>query len=196
MGLPETFDDLRRRIADLERRLASQSRTGVVSEVDPAQGLARVRLLDGDQEFLTGWIPWEEPAAGSNKTHNPPSVGQQVRIHSESGDLHDASIQGSLNSGANGRPSGAGDEYVMAAVGACRVAVSGGGSQCRISVGAASITLTDAEINLAVGGFSLSLSAAGAVNTGGSISHDGKDIGKTHTHGGVRPGPADTNTPN
>ncbi|TDE34128.1 phage baseplate assembly protein V [Antarcticimicrobium sediminis] len=147
-GLPEIIDDLRRRVSELERRIRSQSRTGVVTEVDAGNGIARVRLQEGDQPFLTGWIPWEEPAAGSNKTHNPPSVGQQVKIYSESGDLHDASIQGSLNSDANGRPSGAGDEYVMASVGAASVILSAGGASMVLKVGASTITMTDGGIVL------------------------------------------------
>ncbi|WPZ23109.1 phage baseplate assembly protein V [Sulfitobacter faviae] len=179
-GLPEIIDDHRRRIAELERRLRSQSRIGVVTEVDAGNGTARVKLQDGDQPFLTGWIPWVEPSAGANKTHNPPSVGQQVQIASESGDLHDAVIQGSLNSDANGRPSGAGDEYVMLSVGAAKITVTGGGT----------------AIVFSVGGYSLTLSSGGATNSGGALTHDGKDIGKTHTHGGVLSGPADTQPPN
>ena len=147
-GLPEIIDDLRRRVSELERRIRSQSRTGIVTEVDAGKGVARVKLQDGDQPFLTGWIPWEEPAAGANKTHIPPSVGQQVKLYSESGDLHDASIQGSLNSDANGRPSGAGDEYVLASVGAASVTISGGGATMVLKVGASTITMTDGGIVL------------------------------------------------
>jgi len=147
-GLPEIIDDLRRRVSELERRVRSQSRTGVVEGVDAANGLARVRLLDGGEPFITGWIPWEEPAAGSNKTHNPPSPGQQVKVYSESGDLHDASIQGSLNSDANGRPSGAGDEYVLASVGDASVTISGGGAGMVLKVGASTVTLTGGGIVL------------------------------------------------
>lgn len=161
-GLPEIIDDLRRRIAELERRQRAQSRTGVIAQVDAGNGLARVRLQDGERPFLTGWIPWAEPSAGANRTHNPPSVGQQVQIASETGDLHDAVIQGSLNSDANGRPSGAGDEYVLA------------------SVGAASVSIT----------------AAGFAIEGGRVTHNGTDIGDTHTHGRVAAGPANTGTPN
>jgi len=160
--LAEVIEDLRRRVSQLERRQRSQLRTGVVAEVDPGQGLARVRLLDSDPPFLTGWIPWSEPSAGANRTHNPPSVGQQVQITSESGDLHDAVIQGSLNSDANARPSGAGDAHVLA------------------SIGGVTITVSGAELAI----------------TGGQVTHNGKDIGDTHTHGGITPGPGDTNPPN
>lgn len=147
-GLPEMFDDLRRRVTELERRIRSQSRTGVIEDVDPPTGLARVRLLDGDRPFLTGWIPWEEPAAGANKTHLPPSVGQQVRVNSESGDLYDASIQASLNSDANGRPSALGNEYVLASVGQASVTISGGGNSMVLKVGPSTITVTPGGIVL------------------------------------------------
>ncbi|MEH6521222.1 phage baseplate assembly protein V [Sulfitobacter sp.] len=180
MGLPEQLDDMRRRLAALERRIGSQGRTGVVTEVDAVNGFARVQLTEGDAPMLTGWIPWVEPAAGANKTHNPPSVGQQVEIKSESGDLHDATIQGSLNSASNGRPSGASDEFVLLSVGSASIKATDGGS----------------AIVIAVGGYSLTLSAAGAVNAGGALSHDGKNIGKSHTHPNVLNGPDSTEPPN
>ena len=147
-GLSFQIETLARRVADIERRLRSQTRVGKVVEVDAAEGLARVQINDGDQPFVTGWIPWEEPAAGANKTHNPPSVGQQVRIFSETGDLADASIQGSLNSAANGRPSVAGDEFVMAAVGEARIAITGGGSEITLTVGESTVTINSASISL------------------------------------------------
>lgn len=179
-GLPEIIDDLRRRVTELERRQRARGRTGVITQVDAANGLARVKLQDGDRPFLTGWIPWAEPSAGANKTHNPPSVGQQVQIASESGDLHDAVIQGSLNSDANGRPSAAGDEYVLASVGAASVTISGGGASLELKVGGVTVTVT----------------AAGFAVEGGQVTHNGTDIGDTHTHGGVAIGPASTGTPN
>ncbi|MFV0385664.1 phage baseplate assembly protein V [Paracoccus sp. (in: a-proteobacteria)] len=179
-GLPEIIDDLRRRVGELERRQRAQSRTGVIADVDPGRGLARVRLLGGDTPFLTGWIPWSEPSAGANKTHNPPSHGQQVQVFSESGDLHDAVIQGSLNSDANGRPSGRGDEYVLASVGGASVIISDGGLSLALAVGGVSVTITPAGLSI----------------SGGLVTHNGTDIGDTHKHGGVSSGPSDTGTPN
>ncbi len=174
------IDAFRGRLSELERRLGSISRTGVVTEVDAANGVARVKLTGGNQPLVTGWIPWEEASAGANKTHNPPSVGQQVRINSETGDLYDAIIQGSLNSDANGRPSGAGDEHILASVGEATVALRSGG----------------AEIVMSVGGVTLTLTSAGLAVDGGSITHNGKSIDDSHTHSGVSIGPYDTGTPN
>ena len=147
-SLDAIFIDLARRVGELERRLHNQSRTGVVAHVNAAEGTARVRLLDSDPPFLTGWIPWEEPAAGANKTHNPPSVGQQVKVYSESGDLHDASIQGSVNSNDNGRPSGQADQYILNQVGAASITISDGGGMMELKVGASSVTLTAGGITL------------------------------------------------
>lgn len=180
MGIADEIRDLKRRMSEIERQRAASVRTGVVASVDPAGGLVRVRLSDGDAPFLTGWLPWSEPAAGANKTHNPPSEGQQVSLFSESGDLHDAFVQGSLNSDANGRPSGAGDEFVLLSVGSASIRATGGGS----------------SIVFSVGGYSLTLSAGGAVNSGGALSHDGKNIGKDHTHKGVQSGPVNSGPPN
>ena len=147
-GLASVIADLSRRIGELERRIRSQSRTGVIAEVNAAAGTARVRLLDSDPPFVTGWIPWEESAAGANKTHNPPSGGQQVKVYSESGDLHDASIQSSVNSSAHGKPSGLGNQYILASVDAASVTISDGGGTMALKVGASSITLTAGGIVL------------------------------------------------
>ena len=179
-SLPEIIDDLRRRLSEVERRQRAQFRTGVIVEVDAGNGLARVELQKGDQPFLTGWIPWVELSAGANKTHNPPSVGQQVQIASETGDLHDAVIQGSLNSDQNGRPSGAGNEYVLASVGSASVTIDNSGGALRLKNGGVTLTLTPS-------GFALD---------GGQVTHNGINIGDAHTHSGVKAGPADTGTPN
>lgn len=180
--LEQLILDMRDRLTELERRNGGRNRTGVIAEVDAANGLARVKLLDDDdgEPFLTDWLPWMELSAGKNKTHSPPSQGQQVQVSSETGDLHDGVIQGSLNSDDNGRPSGAGDEYVLLSVGAAKITATGGGS----------------EIKISVGGYSVTFSASGATHSGGKLTHNGKDVGATHTHGGVIKGVANTKPPN
>lgn len=102
--LANVIADLQRRLFELERRAANRKRTGVVDEIDPARGLARVRLEDGEQAYRTGWMPWKEVAAGGISTHIPPTVGQQVDVTSESGDLTDGVIDFSTHSNANPRP--------------------------------------------------------------------------------------------
>lgn len=104
-ALPEQMADLYRRVAELERRARNRKRTGTVSEIDHAKGLARVKIADVEgKEYLSPWLPWKEVASGGIKSHIPPTVGEQVTVVSENGDLTDAEIDMSIPSNANPRP--------------------------------------------------------------------------------------------
>lgn len=97
--------DIYRRLAEGERRARNRKRTGKVSEVDYKKGVARVQLSAQDgKAYLSPWMPWKEIAAGGIKSHIPPTVGEQVDVVSESGDLTDAVIDMSTPSNANPRP--------------------------------------------------------------------------------------------
>lgn len=192
--LVDVLRSLTFRVAELERRARNRSRIGTVTEVDPQQGLARVQLATGADGtlFMTGWIPWQEQAAGAARTHFPPSVGQQVRVASQSGDLTDAEIEASVPSNINARPSDEGDAYVIIDVGGARIIVNDGGGTVYVSVGASQFTLTDGATVLE----SPTITLKGTVTVeGAAITHNGVNIGDTHVHGEVMPGPANTGTP-
>ena len=161
-----------RRIADLERRSRGQSMEGRVSEADPAQGLYRVELADG---FKTGWIPARSASSGALKMQAEPTVGQMVVVRSESGDLTDAAIESSGFAGD--RPHNKNGEWMVA-------------------LGDASLLMTASSIVLAVGGSTVTITAGGISFSGSAVTHDGKNIGKTHTHGGVARDNGNTNPPN
>ncbi|MGE3784738.1 MAG: phage baseplate assembly protein V, partial [Alphaproteobacteria bacterium] len=131
-----------RKIAELERRGRNRKRTGVVSEVDNAKGLARVKIMDGAQgPYLSPWVPWKEVASGGIKSHIPPTVGEQVDVVSESGDLTDAVIDMSTPSNANPRPHD-GPEAVITK-GDSRLTIA----DDKVTIKAASIVL-DGEVHL------------------------------------------------
>ena len=105
--LPDIIADLYHRIADLERRLQNARRTGTVTEVDHVKGLARVKLGEDPatgKPYISAWVPWKMAAMGATKINVPPSVGQQVDVVSESGDLTDAMIDHALRSNDNPLP--------------------------------------------------------------------------------------------
>lgn len=105
--LGDIIADLFHRIETVERRISNQTRYGVVTEVKAGEGVARVKLNEDEETgkpFLTGWLPWTTPACGALKVNMPPSVGQQVAVRSESGDLTDAVIDMALRSDANPLP--------------------------------------------------------------------------------------------
>ncbi len=92
-------------IAEIKRRDRNRKRTGVVGEVDCAKGLARVKFEERDgKPYLGPWMPWKEIASGGIKSHIPPTVGEQVDVVSESGDLTDGVIDMSTPSNENPRP--------------------------------------------------------------------------------------------
>lgn len=164
--------EMERKIAELDRRARNRKRTGTISEVDNAKGLARVKIAEGaNGPYLSPWVPWKEVSAGGTSTHIPPTVGQQVDIVSESGDLTDGVIDFSTHSNANPRPHD-GPEAVI---------VHG---DTRIVIGDGVVTITaDTTIK-------------GTLTVEGpGVTHNGKNIGDTHVHGGIIPGGADTSTP-
>lgn len=102
-----------RKIAELERRGRNRKRTGVVSEIDTVKGVARVKISDSETgPYLSPWVPWKEVASGGIKSHIPPTIGEQVDVVSESGDLTDGVIDFSTPSNSNPRPHG-GPEAVI-----------------------------------------------------------------------------------
>jgi phage baseplate assembly protein gpV len=139
----DRFVELERKVAEMDRRARNRKRTGVVSEVDTAKGLARVKIMDGDRPYISPWVPWKEVAAGGIKSHIPPTVGEQVDLVSESGDLTDAVIDMSTPSNANPRPHD-GPEAVITK-GSVRVFIS----DDHAKIDAPNITFTAASGSLA-----------------------------------------------
>jgi phage baseplate assembly protein V len=57
------------------------------------------------------------------------------------------------------------------------------------------LTLDASGATIVKGGVTVKVTADGVAITGGTVTHDGKDIGKTHKHTGVTPGGALTGVP-
>jgi phage baseplate assembly protein gpV len=140
------------RIAELERKVAGNARSGFVHEVDPAAGTVRLKLGDGpDGPFLSPPIPYAQ-TMGALKAHIPPVVGQSMMMMSVGGDWRQSVAIGLGASDSNPSPSSAGDANVIT-FGAATITVNGsgvtiavGGSSIQITAGA--ITLTAPVINL------------------------------------------------
>lgn len=125
--LPDIIADVFHRLAELERRDANRKRTGKVVEVNAAEGWARVEINRGPdgKPYLSPKIPWLMPAMGATKVNIPPSVGQQVDVVSETGDMTDAVISSSLRSNDNPQPDAQPGETVLT-TGDTRIFVSPG----------------------------------------------------------------------
>jgi phage baseplate assembly protein gpV len=165
------------RISELERKLSGMVRHGPIAEVDPAAGTVRLDLgaATGGGRMLSPAVPYSQMAGGL-KAHIPPTVGQQMTMISPSGDWRQAVAVPLSWGGGNASPSAVGDENV-------------------ITYGGATITLKGDALSVVIGGVSLTISADGLEITGGKVTHDGKDIGSSHIHGGVITGPGTTTEP-
>ncbi len=160
------------RLAELERRARNRNRTGTVVSVDHAAGKAVVRFSDqAGRPYEGPAMPWKEVAAGGIRSHIPPSVGEQVTVTSESGDLGDGIIDLSVPSTAHPRPHD-GPEAVITL----------GGS--RIQIGDAAIELTTPTLRI-VGDVAIEGRVA---ITGAAVTHNRRSIGDDHRHTDVFPG--------
>lgn len=61
--------------------------------------------------------------------------------------------------------------------------------------GSVKLSLAATKLTLKVGGVSLEVSSSGVAITGGTVTHNGKNIGDTHAHSGVTAGPSNTGVP-
>lgn len=177
MDATRLFVDVFRRLAELERRADGMVKQGPVAEVDPKAGTVRIRLNEesAEEPFLSPPIPYAQ-LAGALKVHTPPSVGQQMTIISGAGDFRQGLAVPMTWSDKNAAPSDKGDEHVL-------------------TFGEVRIELVSGGLKITVGGVIFSFTAEGFFQTGGKQEHDGRNVGSTHIHGGVIPGPANTDVP-
>lgn len=178
--LPEQIAWIAGQIAEMKRQARNRKRTGKITVVDHKKGLARVEISRPEgKPFLSPWVPWKEVASGGIKSHIPPTVGEQVDLVSESGDLADAVIDMSTPSNENPRPHD-GPEAV----------ITKGSS--RLTIGEGSIEVASTTIHLIAGKTTIT---GDLTVEGSSLTHNGKNIGASHVHGGVEPGGSDTSGP-
>ncbi|MDP9772622.1 UNVERIFIED_ORG: hypothetical protein QE434_001411 [Rhizobium sp. SORGH_AS 755] len=98
------IEELNYRIADIERRERNRRRKGKIAEISDDRSKYRVELSrQGEEPYLTPWIKARTLSAGGVKVDVLYSIGEQVDVVSESGDLADAQIDFSTYSDENAR---------------------------------------------------------------------------------------------
>jgi phage baseplate assembly protein V len=208
--------------AETERILANMIRIGVVAELDDAK--ARVKVRTGG--LVTDWLPWLTHRAGATRTWSAPRPGEQVLVISPYGDPAQAVALPAIYQNAHPAPSTTQDEERVVFPDGSVVTYDSASNTLQIDVaGAAKVIVNckEATVNAAtkvtlntpetyctgnltvqkalnvqgngVGGAVATITGNMAI-TGSSLTHNGKDIGSTHTHGGVQPGGGSTSVPN
>lgn len=170
-------------LAEHERMLANLIRIGTVSGIKPET--AQIKVMIGEVE--TDWVQWATARAGSTRTWSCPSVGEQVIVLCPFGDLAQAIPALGLYQDARPAPA--------VSAGVEKVCFSDG-SSVEYNVSNHSLTVNAAGGHVAVNAGSIQLNATGSVEINStSLKHNGKNIGDSHTHGGVSPGGSQTSPP-
>lgn len=157
----------------LKTAFGKAMKMGPVEQIDPVKGY-RLKLGEGPNgPFLSPWYPHPE----TGKSSIPLKKGQVVGVVNPTGDPRQGFlIRGGYSEG-NPSPNDDMDANIFDDAGV-RVSVAGGALQ------------------ISVGGVTVVISGEGMTVTGGMVRHDEKNIGSTHTHGGILPGGASTAGPN
>lgn len=161
--------------ADLEAlktAFGTALRVGPVEKVDAEKGF-RLKLGEGSdgEPFLSPWYPHPE-SGGKTKTWAPLSKGQVVGVLNPVGDPRQGVLLRAGFSDENPPPSQSLEENVFTAFG---------------------LKATVKDGKLVIDG---DLIVHGAVDiTGARVTHNDKNIGSTHRHHDVEPGPALTGVP-
>ncbi|UYF99332.1 phage baseplate assembly protein V [Halomonas sp. GD1P12] len=180
--------------AELLRLIENVIRLGSVAQVDHKS--ARVRIKSG--ELLTAWVPWITARAGATRDWSPPTVGEQCVLFSPGGDTANAFAMASLFQLSAPPPSH--DPGVIS-----RLFPDGGLIEYDHARQVVRINLPGSIEIHAPGGTQWHGNIAHTGNltrkgsdtqTGGTKTHNGKNVGSDHTHGGIQPGPGNTGAPN
>ncbi|AYW93421.1 phage baseplate assembly protein V [Yersinia pseudotuberculosis] len=203
-------------IAGLKRLLANIIRIGIVSDVDLANGLCRVKM--GNLE--TDWLNWLTLRAGRVRFWSAPSLGEQVMVISIGGELTTGFVLPAVFSDANPAPSQSADAIVitfpdgarfeyepetshLAVTGIATAVIEAGESihatapnmTCTASV---KITLDTPEVECTNNLTTATLNVKSGGQMSGDIRHSGGQFSSNgvivdnHSHGGVERGGADT----
>ena len=207
--------------AETERILANMIRLGAVSELDEAN--ARVRVKVGG--LTTDWLPWLTSRAGATRTWSAPRPGEQVVVLAPYGDPAQAVVLPAIYQDTYPAPAATKDAERVVFPDGSTVDYNSATNTLQIDVaGAAKVIVNckeatvnaDTKVTLntpetyctgnltvqkalnvqgnGVGGAVAAITGNMAI-TGTSLTHNGKNIGSTHTHTGVQPGSGTTGVP-
>lgn len=170
--------------ADYQRLLGDMLRLGTVASVDLAAGTCRVTI--GDLE--TGDLPWLTGAAGETHIWMPVSVGEQVLVFAPEGDTLAGLVLRGLPSDVNPAP-GNDTRIVIKLPDGGLLAYDPEDQQLDVILpeGGKARLICDVEIDG-------KLKVTGEIASDQDVTADGISL-KTHKHGGVQAGSAQTGAP-
>ena len=191
--------------AEHDRMIAAMLLPCYVVAVDLTASPPACRVSTGD--WTSAWVRWHSVAAGKARHWRAPSLGEQGVLFNPSGQAGMGTFVPGLYGDAGPAPDnrdhvevwrfddGGSLVYDWQAKSYTITLPSG---TVTIAVGGSSAVVTDSDITAKAGTITLTgditLNGAVAIN-GASLTHNGVNVGSTHTHAGVMPGPGITAIP-
>ncbi|WP_460986682.1 phage baseplate assembly protein V [Sphingobium sp. TomTYG75] len=177
---------------DSEQQVGEAIQYGVIASVDYANATCTVTLGD----LTTGELPWVAMRAGGMRYWSPPSVNEQCVVLAPEGDLENGLVILGLYSDANPPPSNDPDVVQMDFPDGASINYNHATHALAISLPAgstAAIDATDVTINgnVAING---DVTISGTATATEDVVGGGKSL-KSHKHGGVQAGGAQTGAP-
>lgn len=160
-----------------EMRINNMFREATVKEVDHEKGVAIVDAHGVESKE----VPWMEPA-GDIVEWTPVSQGQRVMLVSPGGHPGRGFIIPGGYTDSVKQPHNKGAEKRIK-IGGAQLTMSGSGLV--VEVGGTTVNISADGMTVTAGGVTYAISGAGSSQTGGQQLHDGEDVGKTHTNGGL-----------
>lgn len=178
-SMEDLLTQLIQEVQEVRRRQSQMIRRGTVHALRKGGNEMQIRYgTDDDGQPLVGpWVPVSGGNGTGSKTRHAYTVGEHVMSFNPDGDWEGAEVHPSNHHQGGQSPSQAQGEHVIHDGGGVRIAVR------------------DGKLTQTAGGVTTVLSSSGWETTGGTMKHDGKNVGSSHTHGGVEAGSGQTAGP-
>jgi phage baseplate assembly protein V len=152
-------------LGEIERRLASMVKVGVISAVDHAG--KKIRVEAGGMN--SAWLPWPVDQGRNFKRWRPLRAGQQVVMVAPSGELAQASVIGMLYSSSLDAPDTNPDLDLVLFEDGTRCQYDSAAHQLDVDLGTSSLTMNRDSITLESNGSTIEMDAAGIRLNGARI---------------------------
>jgi phage baseplate assembly protein gpV len=154
----------------------SHTRMGLVDGYDPENYAVRVRFQPEDKP--SGWLPLQTLRAGNGAgVYAPPNLGDQVVVAFQEADRDAGVVLGALyNDEDKPLPVPAGEIWM-------------------VHEGGAAVKISATRVEIIFGPVTWVMTQAGIAITGGTLTHNGVNVGATHRHTAVQFGGSTSGPP-
>jgi phage baseplate assembly protein gpV len=168
---------------------SARSMVGIVDAYDPNEHAVKVKYLtevdDDDKPRISGWLRIKTASGGAGGSFViGPSVGDQCMVHHSEGDAEGGHVSGFIHNDTDRPPVVQSGEAVITTKAGVAIKIDKDGN--------VSIATTSGNVAMTAQNFTFTGNVA---FSGGTLKHNGHDVGSTHEHSGVTTGGGNTGAP-